>query len=184
MQANGPAFDNPALTGWFEAPRTCDASFFLRLDAGPGASLVWSGNESVAPAETLAVASSPYDGLYRDDEADPSAPPVLVEVWDSPSWRCAPEQRPCAGEMEEWGGPTTRFLTTRVHHDSGKDHAAFQGKVVGDSYAVRYTGWFQAKLTGELAFKLDSAMGSVSAHRGSNPRAAFAPLRFLAPCSC
>ena len=56
------------VEGWFEPPVSGPATFFIRGDAAPGATLVWSGNESVYAYETLATSAVSKIGSRVNDQ--------------------------------------------------------------------------------------------------------------------
>ena len=73
------------IEGWFEAPITSTVSFLLRRDAV--ATLRWSGNSSAAATTVLAAVTTPAADVLLADGTDAAAKPVLVELWNAPSWR-------------------------------------------------------------------------------------------------
>ena len=87
----------------FEAPVSGGVTFFVRLDSGAGATLVWSGNETVAATETLATTPAYWtEGLRVDGYANAAAPPILHEMWKDPTYKCSRstfDEPPCVGEM-------------------------------------------------------------------------------------
>ena len=137
------------VEGWFEPPVSGPATFFIRGDAAPGATLVWSGNESVYAYETLATSAVSKIGSSVSTINPETAginPAVLFELWTSPTWTCV--SPPCAGEMATWGSPST----TTYHADIssyGSDRPTS-----GNPWAARATGWFNHNETKELWLSL------------------------------
>jgi hypothetical protein len=150
-----------------------DVTFFLRLDAGAGATLQWSGNETVAPTETLATVPAPWaaglpisiTSAGSQEYVNPAAPPVLIEIWTSPpAFKCARSDIdiPCPGEMDTWREATHKSLanTVGVRWGNFPNFNTLPGSN-GDPMAVRWTGEFQAPFTGEMTFALASTGPSV-----------------------
>jgi hypothetical protein len=161
----GRAGSKAYVEGWFEAPMDMDVSFVLRLDAGAGATLQWSGNETVTPLETLASTQpSRFAGgtTTRENSANPAVPPVLVEIWNGPpAFECeaatsaavASSGFPCPAEMATWRVPDAEYVTTQISAlFSSTPSFIFPG--ASQSKAARWSGQFQALTTGEMAFEL------------------------------
>ena len=169
----GKAGSKGYVEGWFESPVTGGVTFFLSLDAGAGATLQWSGNDTVAPVETLATTPAytaiadyaMYDSAYasaRSDYANPAVPQITVEMWLSPTWPCtrAATDPPCAStDMATWGPPTGMFLTTKINHQpTGMwQFYGLPGASNGDYVASRWRASFHAEQTGEMSFEFGGA---------------------------
>ena len=124
------------ITGWFEAPCTCDVSFLLRLD-GPS-QLHWGRGEQPEATELLAEVAS---GQSR---------PILVEGWYA-RWSTP-------GDYSALGLPdiTTRIATMAVEfHASSRAWTtldASHGFNLADRFVARFTYQFVAPSSGECTF--------------------------------